>query len=89
MTRTLCVLAVIGVTSMIGYSEKTAGGYVSPSEAVPTGKAPKTQIQLLNQENLRSDVRSSSTRETRRFPDCWSLQRSIKLRVLISLLSEH
>jgi uncharacterized protein len=26
----------------------TAGDYVSPSEAVPTGKAPKMQVQLLN-----------------------------------------
>jgi uncharacterized protein len=48
MTRTLCVLAVIGVTSMIGYSQKTASEYVSPSEAVPTGRAPKMQVQLLN-----------------------------------------
>ena len=48
MQRTLCVLVLIGVTSMIGYSQKTANEYVSPSEAVPRGKAPKMQVQLLN-----------------------------------------
>jgi predicted DNA-binding protein with PD1-like motif len=48
MTRTLCILLLIGVTSVIGYSQETAGEYVSPSQAVPTGKAPKMQVQLLN-----------------------------------------
>ena len=48
MQRTLCVLVLIGVTSMIGYSQDTAGDYVSPLEAVPSGKAPKIQVQLLN-----------------------------------------
>jgi hypothetical protein len=33
---------------MIGYSQDTAGDYVSPSDAVPSGKAPKMQVQLLN-----------------------------------------
>jgi hypothetical protein len=33
---------------MIGYSQDTAGDYVSPLEAVPSGKAPKIQVQLLN-----------------------------------------
>jgi uncharacterized protein len=46
--RTLCVLALIGVTSVIGYSQETGSEYVSPSEAVPRGKAPKMQVQLLN-----------------------------------------
>jgi len=46
--RILCVLVLIGFTSMIGYSQDTAGDYVSPSEAVPSGKAPKMQVQLLN-----------------------------------------
>jgi predicted DNA-binding protein with PD1-like motif len=49
MTRSLCVLVLIGVTSMIGYSQETASDYVSPSEAVPRGKAPKMQVQLLSQ----------------------------------------
>jgi predicted DNA-binding protein with PD1-like motif len=48
MTRTVCVLVLIGVTTMIGYSQETANEYVSPSEAVPTGRAPKMQVQLLN-----------------------------------------
>ena len=48
MKRILCVLVLIGFTSMIGYSQDTAGDYVSPSEAVPSGKAPKMQVQLLN-----------------------------------------
>jgi len=46
--RIFCVLVLIGFTSMIGYSQDTAGDYVSPSEAVPSGKAPKVQVQLLN-----------------------------------------
>jgi uncharacterized protein len=48
MVRTLCILALIAVTSMIGYAQETASEYVSPSEAVPKGKAPKMQVQLLN-----------------------------------------
>jgi uncharacterized protein len=48
MKATLCVLLLIGGGIMIGYSQDTASEYVSPSEAVPTGKAPKMQVQLLN-----------------------------------------
>jgi predicted DNA-binding protein with PD1-like motif len=48
MKRALCVLMLIGFTSTIGYSQETANEYVSPSEAVPRGKAPKMQVQLLN-----------------------------------------
>jgi hypothetical protein len=33
---------------MIGYSQEAPSEYVSPSEAVPSGKAPKMQVQLLN-----------------------------------------
>src|SRR6202050_3605580 len=47
--RTLCVLMLIGFTSTIGYSQETGSEYVSPSEAVPRGKAPKMQVQLLSQ----------------------------------------
>jgi hypothetical protein len=39
---------LIGLTSMIAHSQETASEYVSPSEAVPKGKAPKMQVQLLN-----------------------------------------
>src|ERR1035438_6883807 len=49
MAKTLCVMVLIGVTTMIGCSQETASEYVSPSEAVPRGKAPKMQVQLLNQ----------------------------------------
>jgi uncharacterized protein len=48
MTRIVCVVVLIGVTSVIGYSQETGSDYVSPSEAVPRGKAPKMQVQLLN-----------------------------------------
>jgi uncharacterized protein len=47
MKRTLCVLMLIGFTG-VGYAQETASEYVAPSEAVPTGKAPKMQVQLLN-----------------------------------------
>jgi predicted DNA-binding protein with PD1-like motif len=49
MTKTLCVLVLIGVTTMAGYSQETASEYVSPSEAAPRGKAPKMRVQLLSQ----------------------------------------
>jgi uncharacterized protein len=48
MTKSFCVLVLMAVTSTIGYSQETASEYVSPSEAVPTGKAPRMQVQLLN-----------------------------------------
>jgi predicted DNA-binding protein with PD1-like motif len=48
MARTLYVLVLIGVTTLIGYSQDRANECVSPSEAVPRGKAPKMQVQLLN-----------------------------------------
>src|ERR1700728_2962081 len=38
----------IGATTVVGYSQETASEYVSPSAAVPRGKAPKMQVQLLN-----------------------------------------
>jgi predicted DNA-binding protein with PD1-like motif len=49
MTKTLCVLVLIGVTTTIGFSQETASDYVSPSEAVPRGKAPRMQVQSLSQ----------------------------------------
>jgi uncharacterized protein len=48
MAKILYVLVLIGITTMIGYSQETASEYVPPSEAVPRGKAPKMQVQLLN-----------------------------------------
>ena len=43
-----CLLLLIGVSTVTAYSQATASDYVAPSEAVPTGKAPKMQVQLLN-----------------------------------------
>src|ERR1022692_5234855 len=48
MRNTLCVLLLLGIATMIGYSQETASEYVSPSEAVPRSKAPKMQVELLN-----------------------------------------
>ena len=46
--RVGCALVLIGIAAVIVHSQDAAGGYVAPSEAVPTGKAPKMQVQLLN-----------------------------------------
>jgi uncharacterized protein len=43
-----CVLVLIGLTATMAHSQDTAGDYVAPSEAVPRGKAPRMQVQLLN-----------------------------------------
>jgi uncharacterized protein len=42
------VLLLIGLASVMGYSQEPTGEYVSPSEAGPKGKAPKMQVQMLN-----------------------------------------
>jgi uncharacterized protein len=44
----LCLVVLIGITTTLGYSQETVSDFVSPSEAVPRGKAPKMQVQLLN-----------------------------------------
>src|SRR5271170_6705760 len=41
-------LVLIGITAVMARSQDTAGEYVKPAEAVPTGKAPKMQVKLLN-----------------------------------------
>ena len=41
-------LLLVGIAITTGYSQDTASEYVAPSEAVPRGKAPKMQVQLLN-----------------------------------------
>src|SRR6266498_2071314 len=46
--RPVYVLSWIGIATMMGYSQEKASEYVAPSEAVPRGKAPKMQVQLLN-----------------------------------------
>ena len=43
-----CVLALIGIADLVGSSQEKASEYVAPSEAVPRGKAPRMQVQLLN-----------------------------------------
>jgi predicted DNA-binding protein with PD1-like motif len=43
-----CALALIGIAGLTGYSGEKGSAYVSPSEAVPRGKAPKMEVQLLN-----------------------------------------
>jgi uncharacterized protein len=48
MKRLGWALALIGIVGLTGYSQGKGSEYVSPSEAVPTGKAPKMQVQLLN-----------------------------------------
>lgn len=41
-------LLLLGIVTTMGYSQETTSEYVSPSEAVPRGKAPRMQVQLLN-----------------------------------------
>jgi predicted DNA-binding protein with PD1-like motif len=43
-----CALVLTGVAGLMGYSQEKGSEYVSPLEAVPTGKAPKMQVQFLN-----------------------------------------
>jgi predicted DNA-binding protein with PD1-like motif len=43
-----CILSLIGMAAAIGHPRDAASEYVAPSEAVPRGKAPKMQVQLLN-----------------------------------------
>src|SRR5271156_5013125 len=42
------LVALIAIGGLVGYSQQKPSDYVSPSEAVPRGKAPKMQVQLLN-----------------------------------------
>jgi uncharacterized protein len=48
IARLGCVLVLIGIAGLTGYSQEQGSDYVSPSEAAPRGKAPKMQVQLLN-----------------------------------------
>jgi predicted DNA-binding protein with PD1-like motif len=43
-----CALVLIGITAVMVRSQNKVDEYVTPAEAVPTGKAPKMQVQLLN-----------------------------------------
>ena len=42
------LILIIGIASLVAYSRQPDAEYVSPSEAVPRGKAPNTKVQLLN-----------------------------------------
>jgi uncharacterized protein len=42
------VLLLIGLAVGVSHSQETTSEYVAPSEAIPRGKAPKMQVQLLN-----------------------------------------
>ena len=46
----LALLALIGIAALTVRSQEKGSEYVSPSEAVPRGKAPKMLVQLLNSE---------------------------------------
>jgi predicted DNA-binding protein with PD1-like motif len=48
INRLSFVLVLIGIAGFVAYSQEKGSEYVSPSEAVPTGRAPKMQVQLLN-----------------------------------------
>jgi len=45
-----CVFLLIAIAVTAAHSQETSGDYVAPSQAVPKGKAPGMQVQLLSQE---------------------------------------
>ena len=48
MQLTYYLLSLIGIGTVMGQSQETASEYVAPSQAVPKGKAPRMQVQLLS-----------------------------------------
>jgi predicted DNA-binding protein with PD1-like motif len=42
------LLSLIGASVVIGRSQETSSEYVAPSQAVPRGKAPRMQVQLIS-----------------------------------------
>jgi uncharacterized protein len=52
VNRLGCALGFIflctGISAAMGHSQETASDYVAPSQAVPKGKAPAMQVQLLS-----------------------------------------
>jgi predicted DNA-binding protein with PD1-like motif len=48
LRRLGCLLVLIGIAGLMGYSQEKVSDYVAPSASVPGGKAPKMQVQLLN-----------------------------------------
>jgi uncharacterized protein len=43
-----CTLSLIGLVTMRGSSVEAGSQYVAPDQAIPRGKAPKMQVELLN-----------------------------------------
>jgi predicted DNA-binding protein with PD1-like motif len=43
-----CTLSLIGIVTMRGSSVEAGGEYVAPEQAIPRGKAPKMQVELLS-----------------------------------------
>ena len=78
------VLSLIAIATATGHPRETASEYVAPEQAVPRGKAPKMQVELLNPGEPTKQYAVSSARETRLFRDCWSLRKSITLPAHIS-----
>ena len=72
MVRALCILVLVGISTLLGYSQETTSDYVSLSEAGARGNAPKMQVQLLEIQSLdgwsvllaraRPDCRTKSSR---------------------------
>jgi uncharacterized protein len=46
--RLAYTLSLIGIVTMRGSSVEARGEYVAPEQAIPRGKAPKMQVELLN-----------------------------------------
>jgi predicted DNA-binding protein with PD1-like motif len=46
--RVAYALLLIGIATVMGHSQETASEYVAPSQAGPTGSAPRMQVQLLS-----------------------------------------
>jgi uncharacterized protein len=42
------ILSLIAIATAMGHPRETASEYVAPEQAVPRGKAPKMQVELLN-----------------------------------------
>lgn len=42
------LLSMMGIVTITGDSQDVAGEYVAPSHAIPKGRAPRMQVQLLN-----------------------------------------
>jgi uncharacterized protein len=42
------LLSLIGIATVMGHPQETASEYVAPSQAVPRGRAPRMQVQLLS-----------------------------------------